>query len=158
MTRAGEYFLVTGVTEEIFNNNSLETGDFAKNDEDVDSPISHLEGIVVLRVPNIKFFNSGPHAAISATFSTMMSFAIDPTLNDRCITPIGGATQFDAMGMKSPDASWILRCLTDRCKSRFPSVVMEIEFSDSAAKEKLQSDVRFWVQASKDEVDAILAL
>ncbi|KAL4798974.1 hypothetical protein BDV19DRAFT_385650 [Aspergillus venezuelensis] len=155
--RTGGYILVTGVTEKIFNDNFLETGDFAKNDKEVDSSFSmacawdpELELLLVI------LFSSGQHGSTSATFTTMLDSAVDPKLHNRRITPIRRATQFDEMGVKSPGASWVPHGMAERDKSRFPSVVMEIEYSDSAAKEKLQSDVRFWVQASKGEGNHII--
>ncbi|KAL4970535.1 uncharacterized protein BDV14DRAFT_195221 [Aspergillus stella-maris] len=99
---------------------------------------SELELLLVM------LLSSGPHASTSAEFTTMMHFAVDPNLHNRRITPIG---------RESPDASWVPRDLTNRDKSRFPSVVMEIKSTDSAAKEKLQSDVRFWFQASRVTID-----
>ncbi|KAJ5529140.1 hypothetical protein N7527_002533 [Penicillium freii] len=104
----------------------------------------------------LRITKSKPHEVASGIFHTLLHDAIKPMGMDRSLCPTGGATHYAAIGAKEADQAWQpLRLPRGRSKD-WPSVVLEVAFSES--REKLQSDIRYWLRASGGDVKVVITL
>jgi hypothetical protein len=74
---------------------------------------------------------------------------------DRSLGPTGSATHHAAIGAKEADQAWqpfrLPRPIND-----WPSVVLEVAFPET--RDKLQSDITYWLRASGGDVKMVITL
>lgn len=99
---------------------------------------------------------SPAHETASMTFYNIFMEAVEPTGLKRSLKEIGSATHFASLGAKEPDQAWRPQRLPSNRSRDWPSVVMEIAYSETESK--LGSDVRFWMRASGGDVRVVLTL
>lgn len=99
---------------------------------------------------------SPAHETASMTFHSIFMEAVEPTGLKRSLKEIGSATHFASLGAKEPDQAWRPQRLPSNRSRDWPSVVMEIAYSETESK--LGCDVRFWMRASGGDVKVVLTL
>lgn len=104
----------------------------------------------------LRMVKSKAHETASETFHDALHDAVKSMGMDRSLRPTGSATHHAAMGGKEADKAWRpIRLPRGRSKD-WPSVVLEVAFSESGAK--LQSDIRYWLRASGGDVKVVITL
>ncbi|KAL4782809.1 hypothetical protein BJX76DRAFT_368903 [Aspergillus varians] len=143
-----EWFLVTGVNSEIFTREFLES-----DNRPFSSWCSYDAELELLLLRMIK---SAAHEAAAEAFQTMLIEAIAPTGMSHSLQALGGATRFAIIGNKEPDKSWVPFRIPRGRSNNWPSVVLEVAYSETTAK--LQSDIRYWLRASQGDVKIVFTL
>ncbi|KAJ5212944.1 hypothetical protein N7449_000113 [Penicillium cf. viridicatum] len=104
----------------------------------------------------LRMAKSKAHEVASEIFHDVLHDAVKSMGMDRSLHPTGSATHHAAMGGKEADKAWQpIRLPRGRSKD-WPSVVLEIAFSESRAK--LQSDIRYWLRASGGDINVVITL
>ncbi|CEL06889.1 hypothetical protein ASPCAL10058 [Aspergillus calidoustus] len=156
------YFLLTGVTEEIFN------AHFRGCMDDKNDPFA--QWCAYDPALNLLLFHLGEsqtHATVSPNFYVAVVDAlrdIDPQLRLQ-VRLLGAATQGApappeerSAGCKQPTASWAPKDVQYAVNSDLPTVVLEVACSEIERRYKLQSDVRFWLRCCEGYVKAVLTV
>ncbi|KAL2866211.1 uncharacterized protein BJX67DRAFT_382025 [Aspergillus lucknowensis] len=125
-TDTREWFLLIGVTEEIFTNNFLEPeyGDFS----------TWTSFDPELKLLLIRLVKSTPHEAAAGTFQIVLQEAIVTVGMKRSLQYIGTAAHFASIKAKEPDKAWRPRRLPRHRSKNWPSVVLEVAYSETKAK------------------------
>ncbi|KAL2860012.1 hypothetical protein BJX68DRAFT_260983 [Aspergillus pseudodeflectus] len=147
-----QYFLVTNVTGRIYNSAFRDGG------EDTDDPFSRwcaydsaLELLLFRMV-----VESSVHGVVAPEFYEVVHDALRPMRLTRELAKTGTAGNEGPSGAKQPDAAWRpIRVPYNRNKG-WPSVVLEVGYSES--QKKLQSDIRFWLRQSEGHVKTVLTV
>ncbi|KAL2860014.1 hypothetical protein BJX68DRAFT_260985 [Aspergillus pseudodeflectus] len=156
------YFLLTGITEGIFN------AHFRDCMDDKDDPIA--QWCAYDPAINLLLFHLGEsqtHATVSPNFYVVVADAlrdIDPQLRLQ-VRLLGAATQSApappeerSAGRKQPTASWAPRNVPYAVNGDLPSVVLEVACSEIERRYKLQSDIRFWLRSCEGYVKTVLTM
>ncbi|CAG8888652.1 unnamed protein product [Penicillium egyptiacum] len=143
-----EWFLIKRVNNSIFTSEFLlaKEGPFASWSS-YDAQLDR----VLLRVTKSK-----AHEVASEIFQVLLYDAIKPMGMDRSLDPTGSATHHAAIGAKEADKAWQPFRLPRGRSKDWPSVVLEVAFSES--RDKLQSDIRYWLRASGGDVKVVITL
>lgn len=147
---ASEWLLLSEVDNQTFTNEFLEPIDKTTPYTSWSSYDAHLQLLLV------RTTKSPALETASLTFHKIFLEALEPTGLKRSLKEIGSTTHFAALGAKEPDQSWRSHQLPPGCSQDWPSVVLEVAYSEP--KSKLASDVRFWAQALGDDVKVVLTL
>lgn len=135
-------------------NNSIFTSEFLRAEEGPFASWSSYDAQldrVLLRMVKSKV-----HEVASETFHDVLHDVIKSMGMGRALHSTGSATHHAAMGGKEADKAWQpIRLPLGRSRD-WPSVVLEVAFSESAAK--LQSDIRYWLRASGSDVKVVITL
>ncbi|KAL3479407.1 hypothetical protein BJX99DRAFT_222565 [Aspergillus californicus] len=98
--------------------------------------------------------NSAAHEVAGAAFDHALWKALILAGLDGMITTLDSTTIVAATGRKQADKAYQPREISQA--TNWPSVVLEVAYSESAAK--LQADVRFWLHNSNDHVKVVFAI
>ncbi|KAL2866106.1 uncharacterized protein BJX67DRAFT_382205 [Aspergillus lucknowensis] len=144
-----EWILVTGVTPEEYSRV------FEPQGENRDSVFSLGRAYdTQLKLLLLRIMASTPHEAASITFDRLLCNATRPL--GVTPQPAGGIRSAPKVGSKVPDQAWgLLRKIHGR-SGKWPSVVLEVAYSETRAK--LRSDVRYWFRASHGEVKIVFTV
>ncbi|KAJ5835618.1 hypothetical protein N7447_001644 [Penicillium robsamsonii] len=94
----------------------------------------------------LRMIKSKAHEVASEIFQVLLYDAIKPIRMDRSLNPTGSAIHHTIIGAKEADKAWQPFRLPRGRSKDWPSVVLEVTFSES--RDKLQSDIRYWLRAS----------
>jgi hypothetical protein len=156
------YFLLTGVTEEIFNSHFRDCMD------DKDDPLARWCAYdPALNLLLFHLAKSQTHATVSPNCYVIVADAlrdIDPQLRLQ-VRLLGAATQSApappeerSAGCKQPTASWAPKDVPYAVNRALPSVVLEVAYSEIERRYKLQSDIRFWLRYCEGYVKLVLTV
>lgn len=147
-TQSGcEWVILTQVTKDIFDTDFLPAEEYPFSS--ISSYNSHLEVLL------LKIIASSTHAAAAAEFGILLDRATSK--NEHNLRIYGGChSAEDGTMVKVPDRLWRpVRLPRDRSLN-WPTIVLEVSCSDT--REKLMSDIRFWLGASGGEVKIVLTI
>lgn len=130
-----EWFLLTGVDNHIFQREFIDPVDQNTPWTSWNSYDAHLQWLLV------RMTKSPAHETASMTFHSIFMEAVEPIGLKRSLKGIGSTTHFASLGAKEPDQAWRPQRLPSNHSRDWPSVVMEIAYSE--IESKLGSDVRF---------------
>ncbi|KAL2849943.1 hypothetical protein BJY01DRAFT_245739 [Aspergillus pseudoustus] len=145
-----EYFLVTGVTPEIFDLVFLPTeeeGSFFARWTSFDPELQRLL---------VRMGTSSAHENAAEEFSDALTTALARIGMRREIQRIGTAMHEAPTGRKQADKAFRPTRLPRGRFRDWPTVVVEVAYSESISK--LQSDVRYWTRAGAGEVKVIITI
>lgn len=145
-----EWFLLSEVDNHTFVKDFLDPVDQRTPWTSWSSYDPHL-GLLLIRTTK-----SLAHETASQSFYMILLESIESKELQRSIRNIGSATHFSSLGAKEPDLAWSPYQLPRGRSRDWPSVVLEIAYSETELK--LGSDVRFWIRASGGDVNVVLAL
>ncbi|KXG47121.1 uncharacterized protein PGRI_038670 [Penicillium griseofulvum] len=147
-TPTSEWCLIERVSNSIFTDEFLlaKEGPFASWSS-YDAQLDR----VLLRMTKLE-----AHEVASENFQLLLFDAITPTGMKRSLKSTGSTTNYASIGCKEADKAWE-PFRRPRGQSRdWPSAVLEVAFSESRAK--LQSDIKYWLRASRGDVKVIITL
>lgn len=148
-----EYMLFTGVDQQTF------THDF---DSDI-LDNSHtwttiswcgfdaINSLLLVRMPKSK-----EHEEAAKRFDYQFHEALKPTGLVNAIRMWGSATIHSNNGSKEADLAWRPNRLPPQRSDNWPSVVLEVSFSEKSSK--INSDIRFWLGQSEGDVKLVVIL
>ncbi|KAI9368036.1 hypothetical protein BJX61DRAFT_248967 [Aspergillus egyptiacus] len=144
------YFLLTGVNQQIFQTQFLprvdEDGPFAR----WCSYDAELE-LLLFKMPE-----STVHAVAGMTFHNVLLRAVMQMQMDRALQPLGSGIHYGPMGAKQPDMAWRPQRQPPGRAKIWPSVVLDVVFSDT--RRKLQTDLRWWLWEPEGYVKTVLTI
>ncbi|KAL4786807.1 hypothetical protein BJX76DRAFT_346007 [Aspergillus varians] len=149
-SEASEWLLLTEVDNETFLNSFIEPVDETTLFTSWSSYDSELELLLV------RMTKSGPHETAAEALNEEILAAISTMGLKGTLFKLGSRTQVAPMGKKEPDKSWLPKRLPRGRSSEWPSVVLEVAFSETP--KKLQSDVRYWLRASDGNVKLVFTI
>ncbi|KAJ0414169.1 hypothetical protein BJY00DRAFT_321205 [Aspergillus carlsbadensis] len=145
------HFLVTGVSEAIYNR------EFRDHGEDRSDPFGRWCAYDrALELLLFRMVETSVHSVVAPEFYVIVHDALRPMRLTEELAKTAGAGNEAPGGAKQPDAGWRpVRVPYSRNKG-WPSVVLEV--ANSEFLKKLQSDVRFWLRESEGHVKTVLTI
>jgi hypothetical protein len=133
------WFLLTGVTQRVFNETFLEaeSGPFSR--AFAYDPYFHR---LLVATPESK-----THSVAGTAFDRMVDRAAEDIGMDYEVVAMGRGCHTAEMGTKQPAMAWQPEEIIPGRDNRWPSVVLEVVFSESDPRPKLQADLRYWFRA-----------
>lgn len=144
--RASQYFVFLNVSKKIFN---LYFADSNDNQFDADSYYHKEEAIV------IKMISPMHETAHLVFFATLVAKLGDMKMEKK-LQPIGASTTKTNGRDKEPDQSYRPISLPKGRSRQWPSVTVEVGFSES--RTKLANDARWWLTESAGYVKSIITI
>ncbi|CEL10608.1 hypothetical protein ASPCAL13725 [Aspergillus calidoustus] len=133
------WFLLTGVTQRVFNETFLEaeSGPFSR--AFAYDPFFHR---LLVATPE-----STTHSVAGTAFDRMVDRAAEDIGMDYEVVAMGKGYHAAEMGTKQPAMAWQPEEIGPGRDNRWPSVVLEVVVSESDPRPKLQADLRYWFRA-----------
>ncbi|KAJ0419132.1 hypothetical protein BJY00DRAFT_314204 [Aspergillus carlsbadensis] len=139
--QADHWFLLTGVTQRVFDEYFLhaESGPFSRAFA-YDPQLHRL----LVATPE-----STTHSGAGMAFNRMVDRAAEEIGMDDDIAQTGrGCYTSETVGTKQPELAWQPLEIVAGRDNRWPSVVLEVVYSEMDARAKLQADLRYWFRAA----------
>ncbi|KAL2855594.1 hypothetical protein BJX68DRAFT_263952 [Aspergillus pseudodeflectus] len=142
-------FLLTGVKNDIFHSTF-----YIPEDE---GPFSTwLAYDAELQLLLFRMNESPIHSTASPSFQDMLHDTLGEMGMARQLQPVGAALWQTLTGGKRPDHAWRPRASWLRNCHGWPNLVLEVALSET--QQKLQSDIRWWLQRSQGQVNNVTVL
>ena len=149
-----EWILLTDIDDQTFTRDFLFDVDndhpqpeLSKNWSTFDSKLK----LLLARMPV-----SEPHEQVAQVFGEVFLEAVEKVGMKRSLSKTGGKTCKDTGGGKQAELSYLPRRLPRGRSRRWPSMVLELAFSEK--EPKLMSDICFWFHESKGDVKTVATL
>ena len=144
-----EWMLFTGVDQQTFTQDFLDPATPWTNISWCS--FDKVNSLLLVRMPK-----SRQHESAARQFSKIFDKAVEPTGLESALRDLGSATQDGPSGKKEPDCSWLPIRLPRGRSDHWPSVVVEVSFSETSSK--LMSDVRYWLGDSQGDVELVITI
>jgi hypothetical protein len=133
-------FLLTGVTQRVFDEYFLEAESGPFSQAFAYDPYFHR---LLVATPM-----STTHGVAGTAFNSMVDRVAEALDMDDELGEMGRGCHTADMGTKQPEMAWQPEEIVPGCDSRWPSVVLEVVYSEADAQSKLQADLRYWFRAA----------
>ncbi|KAL3493264.1 hypothetical protein BJX62DRAFT_235341 [Aspergillus germanicus] len=145
-----EYALISNIDRRTF---EIEFRDV----ENRDNPCSRWTAFDAdLHLLLVRMITSAAHDAAAALFNEQFESAVNRVGMKGALHPRRAGAHYAAIGAKQPDDAYLPVQLPPGRTPRWPSMVVEVAFSETATK--LASDVRYWERASAGDVKLITTI
>ncbi|KAL3488649.1 hypothetical protein BJX62DRAFT_239869 [Aspergillus germanicus] len=134
------WFLLTGVTQRVFNEYFLEAESGPFSYAFAYDPYCHR---LLVATPI-----STTHAVAGPAFNRMVDRAAEAIGMDNELVEMGRGCRMTEVGTKQPEMAWQPEEIVPGLVNRWPSVVLEVVYSKADPRPKLQADLRYWFRAS----------